>query len=180
MRIISGQHRGRVIVPDRHFSARTTTDFAKEGLFNILANQLDFEGLRVLDLFSGTGGISYEFMSRGAAQVDAVELDARHAAFIQRSAALMHMRELRVVRHDVAHFIHICRSRYDIVFADPPFDLKWLSERPDMVLSAPVLAPGGLFVLEHPKSYDFCKHPAFEMHRNYGSVHFTIFKASGV
>lgn len=178
MRIISGNHRGRTILPDKFFVARPTTDFAKEGLFNILANQIDFETLSVLDLFSGTGSISYEFASRGARNVDAVELDARYASFIVKTAGTLKMSNLRVIRHEVGHFIKICKTQYDIVFADPPYDLKWLPEIPDMILSAGLVSPGGWFILEHPKSVSFADHPALDMHRKYGNVHFSFFLSS--
>ena len=176
MRIISGQYRGKQIIPPRNFKARPTTDFAKEGLFNILMNTFDPEVLEALDLFSGTGSISYEFASRGAKTVVAVEWDALHHRFIQRTCQSLEMEQVTVLRMDVFRYLHHPVQSFDIVFADPPFDDPRLEELPDAVLESGVLQPGGLFILEHPDRNSFTAHPRFIRQRNYGSVQFSLFQ----
>lgn len=176
MRIISGIYKGKTILPDKHFTARPTTDFARESLFDILDNRIDFSEIHALDLFSGTGAISYELISRGCRSVDAVELNRLHAAFIRRTAERWDMRGLRVIQQDVFRFLPMGRKAYDLVFADPPYDLPRLTELPEAVLSQPVLSADGIFVLEHPKTCDFSSHPWLYDHRKYGNVHFSFFR----
>lgn len=176
MRIISGKYKGRYIPVPRSFSARPTTDFAREGLFNVLANTYDFNGLVVLDLFAGTGSIGLEFASRGAAQVDMVEINARSVAFLQRTARQLGIENLRVIRSDASKFIRQCRNRYDLVFADPPYELDILPSLPELVLGAEILVETGWFILEHGKKNSFVHHPCFRALRHYGSVHFSIFE----
>ena len=132
MRIIGGKYRGRRIDPPSNFKARPTTDFAREGLFNILNNRIDFETSSVLDLFSGTGSISYEFASRGAAQVHLIEKDPKHIAGIKRIINDIGFENIRTIHIDVRAYLKTCSIKYDIVFADPPYDLKWLKELPDL------------------------------------------------
>lgn len=175
MRIIGGRLKGRTIVPPAGYNARPTTDFAKEGLFNILNNEYEFEGLAVLDLFGGTGAISYEFASRGASQVYCVEMQPANASFIKSQASKFGLGNMAVVRHNVFDFIEICTVRFDIVFADPPYALEGLSSLPDKVLSGGILHPGGYFILEHSGDYSFEGHPAFVKDKSYGNVHFSFF-----
>ena len=177
MRIIGGTLRGRQINPPAGYKARPTTDFAKEGLFNTLGNEYYFEDLAVLDLFSGTGSISFEFASRGAGQVIAVEMNPANAAFIKKTAAALGVgRTVQVVHHNVFDFIPICTKRFDIVFADPPYALEGLDTIPDRILSAGLVVPEGYLILEHPAEYDFAAHPSFVKERKYGNVHFSYFR----
>ncbi|MBQ2598624.1 MAG: RsmD family RNA methyltransferase [Bacteroidales bacterium] len=177
MRIIGGSLRGRSINPPAGYKARPTTDFAKEGLFNTLGNEYYFEDLAVLDLFGGTGSISFEFASRGAGEVIAVEMNPVNAAFIKRTAATLGVGAVvQVVRHNVFDFIPLCTKRFDIVFADPPYALEGLDTIPDKVLGAGLVVPEGYLILEHPSEYNFAAHPSFVKERKYGNVHFSYFR----
>ncbi len=176
MRIIGGKFRGKTIMPPQGYKARPTTDFAKEGLFNILNNEFEMEGLKVLDLFGGTGAISYEFASRGAEMVYCVEMLPLHANFIKSQASKFGMSNLTVVRHNVFEFLEICREKFDIVFADPPYALEGLDTLPDKVFSQDILHPGAYFILEHPQEFNFSSHPRFCKERKYGNVHFSFFE----
>ncbi|MCL1615844.1 RsmD family RNA methyltransferase [Bacteroides sp. ET71] len=180
MRVISGIYKRRRFDVPRSFKARPTTDFAKENLFNVLSNHLDFEegGVEALDLFAGTGSISVELLSRGCTQVVSVEKDREHYAFICKV-----MQELKAVnwlpvRADVFKFVKSTHRCFDLVFADPPYELKDLETLPDLVLGNGLLKPGGLFVLEHGKKNHFEAHPCFIEHRSYGSVNFSFFGVS--
>ena len=175
MRIISGKYRGRRINPPASFSARPTTDFARESLFNILANRIDFEAVTVLDLFSGTGSISFEFASRGAPVVHLVEKDLKHIFFIRRMVNEMKLENVKPIHIDVKAYLNTCKFKYDIVFADPPYNLEWLEEIPVLVISSGVIREDGFFILEHPKNISFTSHKLFFEHRNYGSVNFSFF-----
>ena len=176
MRIIGGTLKGKTILPPSGYKARPTTDFAKEGLFNILNNEYDFDGLAVLDLFGGTGAISYEFASRGAAEVYCVEMLPMHAAFIKSTAKAFGLDNLTVVRHNVFDFLDICYRKFDIVFADPPYAIDGLDSIPDKVLSKDIFVEGGIFILEHPSTYSFQQHPSFVKEKKYGNVHFSFFE----
>ncbi|MEI8224738.1 MAG: RsmD family RNA methyltransferase [Bacteroidota bacterium] len=176
MRIIGGKYKGRRIVPPGNLKARPTTDFAREGLFNILNNRVDFETINVLDLFSGTGSISYEFASRGAASVHLVEKDPRHISGIKRIIKDLDIENIRTIHIDVRAYLKTCSVKYDIVFADPPYDLKWLKELPDLVTQAGVIKNDGFFILEHPKGLSFTGHKLFFENRNYGGVNFSFFR----
>ena len=176
MRIIGGKLRGKMIMPPQGYKARPTTDFAKEGLFNILNNEYEMDGLKVLDLFGGTGAISYEFASRGAERVYCVEMLPLHANFIKSQAAKFEMNNLTVVRHNVFDFLEICREKFDIIFADPPYALDGLANIPDKVFERDILHPGAYFILEHPEEFNFSEHPYFVKERKYGNVHFSFFE----
>lgn len=176
MRIIGGKFKGKAILPPQGYKARPTTDFAKEGLFNILNNEYEMEGLKVLDLFGGTGAISYEFASRGAEMVYCVEMLPLHANFIKSQAAALGMRNLTVVRHNVFEFLDICHEKFDIIFADPPYAIEGLGELPDKVFAKDILHPGAYFILEHPEEYNFESNPYFVKERKYGNVHFSFFE----
>jgi 16S rRNA (guanine966-N2)-methyltransferase len=177
LRIISGKYRGRRINPPSNFTARPTTDFAREGLFNILANRVDFESLDVLDLFAGTGSMSYEFASRGARTVHLVEMDTKHIAFIRKMVSEVNFLNIKPIHIDVKAYLKSCRFKYDIVFADPPYNLVWLTSIPDLVISSEIIKDEGFFILEHPKHISFASHLFFFDHRNYGSVNFSFFRA---
>ncbi|MFC2111767.1 16S rRNA (guanine(966)-N(2))-methyltransferase RsmD [Bacteroidota bacterium] len=175
MRIISGKYKGRHIPVPSSFKARPTTDFAREGLFNILANTWEFEDLAVLDLFAGTGSIGFEFLSRGAGRVDMVETDHKSTRFLQRTATSLGTENVRVFRSDAMKFIRNCFSHYDIVFADPPYDLDIIPELVETLLEADILEDEGWFILEHGKTNSFSDHSRFLELRKYGSVHFSFF-----
>lgn len=176
MRIVGGTHRGRVITPPGNLRARPTTDFAKENIFNVLGNLVDFEAAEVLDLFSGTGSISYEFASRGAAGITSVEINAVHVNFIRDTAAKFGFGNIRPVKANVFLYLKSCARRFDIVFSDAPYDLKGSEEVVNLVLENGILKDGGVFVFEHSGDADFSSHPRFMQKRSYGSVHFTLFK----
>ena len=175
MRIISGQYRGKQIIPPRGFKARPTTDFAKEGLFNILMNLVEMEQSDILDLFSGTGGIAYEFATRGARSVVAIESEPLHYRFIRQTCNSLGMEQVTVLRGDAFRYLSAPVHAFDLVFADPPYDHPRLDELPDLVLNSGVLNRDGLFILEHPGRISFTAHPRFTRQRNYGSVQFTFF-----
>jgi 16S rRNA (guanine966-N2)-methyltransferase len=163
-------------VPPSNFKARPTTDFAREALFNILNNRIDFETVNVLDLFSGTGSISYEFASRGATSVHLVETDQKHISGIRRIINDLEFENIKPIHIDVKAYLKTCSVKYDIVFADPPFELNWLKELPDLVMNANVINENGFFILEHPRNLSFAGHRLFFEHRNYGGVNFSFFK----
>ena len=175
MRVISGIYKHRRFDVPRTFKARPTTDFAKENLFNVLANRIDLEGAKALDLFAGTGSISLEMLSRGCARVVSVEMDADHYAFIKKVMETVGTKNSLVIRGDVFKYLDRCTEQFDFVFADPPYQLAELSSLPEAVLGRGVLAPEGIFVLEHGDKYDFSEHPRFTGLRKYGSVHFSFF-----
>jgi len=176
LRIIGGKYRGRRIVPPSGFRARPTTDFARESLFNILNNRIDFETVSVLDLFSGTGSISYEFASRGAAEVHLIEKDLKHISGIRRIIKDTGFENIKAVHIDVRAYLKTCSAKYDIVFADPPYDLPWLKEIPDLVAGSGVMKEDGFFILEHPRNMRFSDHKLFFEHRSYGGVNFSFFR----
>jgi len=217
MRIITGKYKGRHFDIPRTFKARPTTDFAKENIFNVLNGYIDFDGASALDLFSGTGSITLELLSRGCERVVSVELDRDHHRFIKEcirsltpnpspkgegsgqflqsdtqgvnlSTPLAFRKGVggEAVRGDVFRFLKTCKQQFDFIFADPPYALKELPTLPDLIFArtgegeeekkGTVLAPDGVFVLEHGKDHDFSQHPHFVEHRHYGSVNFSIFR----
>ena len=176
MRIIGGSLRGRIIDAPAGYKARPTTDLARESLLNILNNRYDIFAVPLLDLFAGTGAISYEFASRGTADIDLIEIDRRNCEFISKTVRNLGISNARVHRLDVRDFLKTCHKQYDIIFADPPYDLTWLSGLPDLVLQSGAVKEESLFILEHPRTDDFTSHPCFSEHRKYGSVNFSLFK----
>ena len=177
MRIITGIYKGRHFDIPRSFKARPTTDFAKENIFNVLMQYVDFEDAQALDLFSGTGSISLELVSRGCKQVVSVEMDRDHHRFIQDCLKKLNTDKCVPIRGDVFRFLKSCKQQYDFIFADPPYALKELPQIPDLIFEKQLLKEDGLFVLEHGKDYDFSQHKNFLEHRSYGSVNFSLFKA---
>ena len=176
MRIITGKYKGRHFDIPRTFKARPTTDFAKENIFNVLVQYVDFDGAEALDLFSGTGSISLELVSRGCSQVICVELDRDHHRFISDCMKKLGTTACIPLRGDVFRFLKSCHQQFDFIFADPPYALKELATLPDVVFERQLLKEEALFVLEHGKDYDFSNHPHFVEHRQYGSVNFTLFR----
>lgn len=178
MRIISGIYKRRRFDVPKSFKARPTTDFAKENLFNVLTNLIDLEGATALDLFSGTGSISFELLSRCCQQVTCVEKDSAHYAFIKKVKEELKDDHLIPIRGDVFKYLDSCKQQFDLIFADPPFALKELAEIPQLILSKNLIADGGVFIMEHPKEYDFSELPYFNQKRVYGAVNFSIFIAN--
>ena len=162
-------------MPPSGYPARPTTDFAKEGLFNILSNEYEFEDLMVLDLFGGTGAISFEFASRGAARVYCVEMNRDSAQFVRKEASRLGLDAVTSVHDNVFDFLPVCKVKFDLIFADPPYALDGLDTLPDKVLSRDILHPGCYFILEHGGEHSFKDHPFFVKERTYGRVHFSFF-----
>jgi len=176
MRIIGGQWGGRRIQPPPSMPhTRPTTDLAKEGLFNILSNNLDLTALRTLDIFGGTGCISYELASRGVSDVTIVEKDPAMLDFITRTFSTLGFPHARVVRQDVFAFLRQDTGAYDLIFAGPPYAMKEIDDLPGLVFEKGLLREGGWFVLEHTPRNDFKKLPQFRAERKYGTTIFSIF-----
>ena len=176
MRIITGKYKGRHFDIPRSFKARPTTDFAKENIFNVLTQYVDLGDATALDLFSGTGSISLELLSRGCQQVISVEMDRDHHRFICECLKKLGEDVVIPLRADVFRFLKSCHTQFDFIFADPPYALKELPTIPDLIFEKGLLKEGGIFVFEHGKDHDFSEHPHFVEHRSYGSVNFSLFK----
>lgn len=176
MRVITGKYKGRHFEIPRTFKARPTTDFAKENLFNVLRAYLDFEETRALDLFSGTGSITLELLSRGCPTVVCVEKDRQHFSFITSTLRALDDRHSVPLCTDALRYIERGKGPFDFIFADPPYTLPEIAELPDRIMSSDLLADNGLFVLEHGKTQDFSSRPDFLEHRSYGSVNFSFFR----
>lgn len=179
MRIIRGKYGKRRFDVPHSITARPTTDFAKENIFNVIENIEDIEDEDVLDLFAGTGAISLEFLSRGARSVTAVEMAATQANFIRSVKEKLGDEGLRVIRGDAFKFLASTKRPYDIVFADPPYDHPRFDEIPELILNSGAVKPGTLVIVEHNDKHDFSALPGFEQHRAYGSVNFSIFRKPG-
>jgi 16S rRNA (guanine966-N2)-methyltransferase len=179
VRIIGGSLKGRRFSPPRHFKGRPTTDFGREGLFNLLRSRLELDGLEALDLFAGSGAVSYELASRGAVSVTAIEQDSVACRYIQKQAQDFGLDAIRVVRADVFAFLGRAMTQYELVFADPPYTDPRLETLPDLVREAGLVAKGGLFILEHGDRRDFSVAEGFVEMRKYGHVHFSFFDFHG-
>ncbi|WP_372948510.1 16S rRNA (guanine(966)-N(2))-methyltransferase RsmD [Mariniphaga sp.] len=175
MRIVGGKYKGRIFNPGKKFTARPTTDLAKEALFNILANRYDLSEMSILDLFSGTGSIGYEFISREAGEVTFVESNFNHVRFIKDVIEKLEIKNARVVRDDVFRFLKFTPNKYDLIFADPPFDAPFINDIPKVIFDSGILKQGGTLILEHPKSFDFSRSANFKELRKYGKVNFSFF-----
>jgi 16S rRNA (guanine966-N2)-methyltransferase len=176
MRIIRGTHRGRKITPPAGLPVRPTTDLAKESLFNILDNRIYFKDTRVLDLYAGTGSISYEFASRGSQYVISVDIDPGCIRFISETSAKLGFAGLRAIRSSSLGFLGHCNEKFDLIFADPPYELEGIEELINMVFSRQLLNEEGWLIIEHAREKDFSALPGFFQHRNYGKVNFTFFR----
>lgn len=176
MRIIGGTHKGRIIATPRDLPVRPTTDFAKEALFNILQNRFDFNGLEVLDLFSGTGHIALEFASRGAAEVNSIDKHPRCVAFQKKTLHQLKLK-VNVMRADVFEFLKQSKVPYDLIFADPPYDLDNIPDIHQLVFEAALLKPGGWLVIEHGQGTALSNLAHHIQERRYGGVFFSIFEA---
>ncbi len=191
MRIISGTHKGRRINPPKSLTVRPTTDFAKEGLFNVLNNHIDFEGLKVLDLFCGTGNITYEFASRESNHITSVDDNYQCCEFVKKTIADFKMTQVKVIKSDVFSFLKKTASAvvpllfqkgaggcFDIIFADPPYEmeLEKFELIPELIFSKNLLQPEGMLIIEHGLRTDFSKHELFLEHRKYGNVNFSFLR----
>ena len=175
MRIISGKYKSRRFDIPKNFKSRPTTDFAKENIFNVIGNLIDLEEASALDLFAGTGSISFELISRGCREVVCVEKDAAHYAFIKKVKEELKAEQLLAIKTDAMKYITSVNRTFDFIFADPPYAFKELSQIPEYILSRHLLNPNGVFVMEHPKEYDFSHLPGFLQRRVYGAVNFSNF-----
>ena len=163
-------------MPPKNLRARPTTDFAKENLFNVLGNLVDFEECDVLDLFAGTGSMSYEFASRGARSITSVEINAVHHNFIRQTARTLGADNIFAVKANAFLYLRSCHKQFDIVFSDAPYDLEGLDEIVPLVLEGKILKEDGIFIFEHSDKYDFSDNPHFWQLRSYGSVQFSMFR----
>lgn len=176
MRIITGKYGGRKIHPPAKMPyTRPTTDIAKEGLFNILQNNKAIAGLKTLDIFGGTGSITYELASRGADDLTIVEKDPNMYGFIKKSVEQLGIENCRVVKSDVFRFLENAIEKYDLIFAGPPYALKEIDELPKIIGNKSLLNKDGWFILEHTPANNYENEPMFKTMRNYGTTVFSIF-----
>lgn len=175
MRIIRGKYGRRRFDVPHNITARPTTDFARENIFNVLENLEDFEGKSACDLFAGTGAVSFEFLSRGCNYVTSVEKASTQARFIKSVAEKLGDENLHLIRGDVFKFIAEDQRAYDFVFADPPYDHPRFDEIPELILNSNLVKPGTIVIIEHSKDRDYSMLPGFNQRRAYGSVNFSIF-----
>jgi len=176
MRIIGGSLKGLRLNPPKNLPVRPTTDLAKEALFNILQNQIEFEGIKVLDLFSGTGNISMEFASRGADQVTSVDRSIQCVHYLKDTARKHGLANIKAYKDDVFKYLELETEQFDLIFADPPYDLNRIPEIPKVIFEKNMLLPDGLLIVEHQSMQNLSNHPAFVEQRRYGHSSFSIFK----
>jgi len=179
MRIISGDLKGRVIHVPAGLNLRPTTDIAKESLFNILVNRFYFDEISVLDLFSGTGNITYEFISRGVTDITSVELNPRHASFIGKTCKELGRNDINVIRADAFVFTRSCHRAFDLIFADPPYDLPGIEAIPVNIIENNLLTEGGTLIMEHAPGIDFSNLKGFVSRRHWGKVNMSFFERPG-
>jgi 16S rRNA (guanine966-N2)-methyltransferase len=178
MRIISGKYGGRRIAPPANMPhTRPTTDIAKSGLFNILQSRIDFEGAKTLDLFGGTGCISYEVASRGAEDLTIIEKDGIMHSFIKKNCAMLGITNAKVIQMDVFSYMNTCSEQYDFIFAGPPYALGSIDEIPKIIIEKKLIAEDGYFVLEHTPRNAYESYAGFSFQRNYGTTVFSFFEA---
>tara|TARA_B100000900_G_scaffold403183_1_gene409964 strand:- start:549 stop:1097 length:549 start_codon:yes stop_codon:yes gene_type:complete len=176
MRIISGSHKSKRITAPKNLPVRPTTDMAKEGLFNILNNRYYFDEIRVLDLFSGTGNIAYEFASRGSEEIFCVDKNQNCISFIQQTAQELNFDTISTIQADVFEFLALHNKEHDIIFADPPYELNNLNKVIASIFDKKLLSKEGVLILEHSKMKDFSEHSFFKNTRRYGNVNFSFFE----
>ncbi|MCF8463407.1 MAG: 16S rRNA (guanine(966)-N(2))-methyltransferase RsmD [Flavobacteriales bacterium] len=176
MRIISGLHKGRSIRPPKNLPVRPTTDMAKEGLFNILNNLVEFDALNVLDLFCGTGNISFEFISRGALSVTSVDANSRCAGFVKSTFDELKYASGSVIKADALRFVESSKNKWNMIFADPPYEYDQYHKLVNTILDNGLLAENGILIMEHPAEVDFSTFPTNTQTRKYGRVHFSFFE----
>ncbi|RLD45131.1 MAG: 16S rRNA (guanine(966)-N(2))-methyltransferase RsmD [Bacteroidetes bacterium] len=175
MRIISGKYGRRNIRPPKDLPVRPTTDMAKESLFNILSNKIDFENKSALDLFAGTGSIAFEFVSRGCQPVVAVDKNFQCIQFIKKAGSAFGMEDLQAIRTDVFRYIQSTSKKFDLIFADPPYALESIETINQLVFENKLLNKDGWLIVEHPREIDFSEQDYFVEHRKYGKVNFSFF-----
>jgi len=175
MRIIGGRLKGLRLNPPKNLPVRPTTDLAKEALFNILQNKIEFDNIRVLDLFSGTGNISMEFASRGAAQVIAVDRSIQCVHYLKDTARQHNLTNIKTYKDEVFKYLQVESDQYDLIFADPPYDMNQIPEIPKIVFEKNLLLPGGVLIVEHQSMQNLSNHPAFSEQRKYGHSSFSFF-----
>jgi 16S rRNA (guanine(966)-N(2))-methyltransferase RsmD len=180
MRIVSGKYKGRTIKTPFNLQVRPTTDFAKESLFNILHNQIDFDGLKVLDLFAGTGNITYEFVSRGVEDITTVELNSENVFFIKNTLKILKCELVKVHRYDAFRYLKNHDEPYDLIFADPPFENDFTEQLHGLIFDRNLLKPSGMFILEHDSDKDFNTLKGFDVKREYGKVAFSFYKEDNI
>ncbi len=176
MRIISGIHKGRTIRPPKNLPVRPTTDMAKEGLFNILNNQVDFDELDVLDLFCGTGNISFEFVSRGAKSVTCVDASNKCLRFVSETFGSLKFESGTTLKADALRFTESTNRKWNLIFADPPYDYKFYPELVSSILEKGLLQKDGLLIIEHPGEIELSEFKGYAQTRKYGRVHFSFFE----
>jgi 16S rRNA (guanine(966)-N(2))-methyltransferase RsmD len=174
LRIISGKYKGKNLIIPKGLPVRPTTDYAKESLFNILNNTIDFHDLEILELFAGTGNIGYEFMSRGAKNITSVDLDFKCVQFIKKMNKELGIKG-RVIRSESFRFIKSNKDNYNMIYADPPYDLENILLFPDLIFDKNLLQKNGLLIIEHKKEIDFSSCKNYSETRQYGKVNFSFF-----
>jgi 16S rRNA (guanine966-N2)-methyltransferase len=177
MRIISGKYGGRRIHPPHNMPyTRPTTDIAKEGLFNMLQNRVQIDGAKTLDLFGGTGCISYELASRGASDLTIIEKDSQMLGFMKKNIELLKMENVQLLQMDVFQFLSTCKNQYDIIFAGPPYALNTIDQLPKMIVEQQLISPEGYFILEHTPRNNYKDFKGYSFERNYGTTIFSFFE----
>lgn len=177
MRIIAGKYGGRRIAPPTKMPhTRPTTDIAKEGLFNVLQNRISLDDIKTLDLFGGTGCISYELASRGASDQTIVEKDPIMAAFIQKNLDMLGIKNAKVLKMEVFQYLNNSTGEYDFIFAGPPYALGTIDELPKIIVEKNLIAPDGYFVLEHTPRNDYKTFKGYSFEKNYGTTIFSFFE----
>lgn len=174
MRIIGGKYKGKNIIAPKNLPVRPTTDFAKESLFNILNNRIDFEDCKLLELFAGTGNIGYEFASRGCKDITSVDVNFQCIQFIKRMNRELQFNN-RIIRSEAMRFLKQCKEQYNFIFADPPYQMEGIESIPTLVFEKELLKPESILVVEHEKHLDFSDYPNFQENRQYGRVNFSFF-----
>lgn len=175
MRIIAGAFKGRSINVPKNFKGRPTTDFAREGLFNVLNNRVEWSEAKVLDLFAGTGAFSLECFSRGASQILAIDMQPLHVRFINDNFKYFEAHDAHAIRQDVFKWIPSNQEKFNLIFADPPYDIPGLVKLPGLILQSGILEDGGVLVVEHGKRTNFANEPGFVMEKTYSNVTFSFF-----
>ena len=176
MRIISGIYKGKNIIAPKNLPVRPTTDFAKESLFNILINRIDFSNTNLLELFAGTGNIGYEFASRGCTNITSVDVNFQCVQFIKQMNRELKLNN-RIIRTDAIRFLKQIKEPYTFIFADPPYQMLGITSIPNIIFKKNLLTKGGTLIIEHEKKLDFSDHSNFQEKRNYGRVNFSFFVA---
>lgn len=176
MRVISGKFKGRKFQAPSNIRARPTTDMAREGLFNVLNQKIDLDGLTVLDLFAGTGSVSLEFLSRGAEHVTAIDMDLTSKKHLEKVKKNWGLTNLKVVKANAFSLAKKANQAFDLVFADPPYSHKKFEEIPEIIMESGWLRDDSLFILEHSDAFDFSSRKNFLEHRNFGNVNFSLFQ----